>query len=72
MASSAVLVRAAEALEQIKQDAASNGTVTAPGDTSSPGRPASPGNGGSLVAPAKPTKPGRFYGSVEIDMVRPV
>jgi hypothetical protein len=72
MAPSAVLVRAAETLEQIKQDAASNGAVTAPGDTSSPGRPASPGNGGSPVAPAKPTKPRRFYGSVEIDMVRPV
>jgi hypothetical protein len=72
MAPSAVLVRAAEALEQLKQDAASNGAVTAPGDITSPGRSASPGIGGSPATPAKPTKPRRFYGSVEIDMVRPV
>ncbi|MEY9185779.1 hypothetical protein ABIG06_007334 [Bradyrhizobium sp. USDA 326] len=72
MAPSAVLVRAAEALEQIKQDAASNGTVTAAGDNSPAGKPETPANDRSPVAPAKPTKPRRFYGSVEIDMVRPV
>jgi hypothetical protein len=72
MVPSAVLVRAAEALEQIKQDAASIGALTAVGDASSSGRPASPGNGGSPGAPAKPMNPRRFFGSVEIDMVRPV
>lgn len=72
MAPLAVLVRAAEALEQIKQDAASTGARTAAGGASLPAGPRSLDNGGSPMASAKPTKPRRFYGSVEIDMVRPV
>jgi hypothetical protein len=70
----AVLVRAAEATEQLKQDSAASGaspTATAPGlPGASPTAPA----GGARPADGKAEthNPRRFYGSVEIDMVRPV
>jgi hypothetical protein len=71
MPSSALLVRAAEALEQLKRDAAS----TEPPKDKQEGKPqdkdsSKPANGDSTT-PA-PAHPRRFYGSVDIDMVRPV
>lgn len=71
MPPTAVLVRAAEALEQLKQDASVVGAPTGTGGTPSPtGDPQPPIDGGS--GPTAPGNPRRFYGSVEIDMVRPV
>jgi hypothetical protein len=63
-ASSAVIVRADVAFEQAKKTGTSTG--------------ASPADGGVVTGsgtgdePATPQQPRRFYGSVEIDMVRPV
>ena len=74
-APTAVLVRAAEALDQLNRDAANVAAPAGPGGMPSrPGELASP-NGGStgLTEPqSKPSNPHRFYGSVEIDMVRPI
>ena len=70
MPPTAVLVRAAEALDQLNRDATDTGTTAGAGGgaTSPTGKPAT--DGGS--APTGPSNPRRFYGSVEIDMVRPV
>jgi hypothetical protein len=75
MPSTAVLVRAAEALDQLKRDSTGTGAPASPGGVTSPvGEPATPnGSGvGSAGAQPEPGNPRRFYGSVEIDMVRPV
>jgi Protein of unknown function (DUF499) len=75
MSPTAVLVRAAEALDQLKQDAAGTAAPASPGGTTSlGGGPATPNSGGAESTGAKPEtrNPRRFYGSVEIDMVRPV
>jgi hypothetical protein len=76
MPPSAVLVRAAEVLDQLKRDAAGTGAPAGPeGGTSTTGEVAPPdgGGGGGLAEPKpQPLNPRRFYGSVEIDMVRPV
>jgi hypothetical protein len=73
----AVLVRAAEALKQLADDAAKLKPVASPEsiDLIDPARP--PGAGGHPLPPPPmlplpPRKPHRFYGSVEIDTVRPV
>ena len=72
MPPTAVLVRAAEALDQLKRDATAAGAPAGPGGgTPTTGEPAAPRDGGS-AGPTEPSKPRRFYGSVEIDMVRPV
>ncbi|HWP25930.1 MAG TPA: hypothetical protein VNL39_06270 [Xanthobacteraceae bacterium] len=71
MPPSAVLVRAAEALEQLKLDTSEAGAKTgAAGGTSSTLGLEPTVSGGSGTAESG--KPRRFYGSVEIDMVRPV
>ncbi len=72
MASTAVLVRAAEALEQLKQDDTGAAAFKGPGgETFTAGEPTTASHDGGS-GPAKPSNPRRFYGSVEIDMVRPV
>jgi hypothetical protein len=66
---SALVVRAEVALEQLRQQP-SPGASKGDGGASSPNGP-----GGVSTAPVPstgPAKPHRFYGSVEIDMVRPV
>jgi hypothetical protein len=66
----AVLVRAAEALNQL---AAAAGAPAVPGGANPPvGVPATPSGSGPVTGEPKPHNPRRFYGSVEIDMVRPV
>jgi putative DNA methylase len=71
MPPSALLVRAAEVLEQLKLDVSS---TDAPkdnrGGTSRAGGAPQQADGESV--PAAPGYPRRFYGSVDIDMVRPV
>jgi hypothetical protein len=72
MPPTAVLVRAAEALDQLKRDATVAGVPAGQGGgTPTTGDPATPPDGGSGGG-TEPSKPRRFYGSVEIDMVRPV
>jgi hypothetical protein len=71
MPPSALLVRSAEALEQFKQDPATTGAPTDPGSGTSPSPGPTQKNGGSS-GPTAPANPRRFFGSVEIDMVRPV
>lgn len=69
MGTTAVLVREAEALEQIKADGKPL-QEQAPG-----GKPTSNPTEGTQANPKgsdAPKRPKRFYGSVEIDMVRPV
>ncbi|MBY5703004.1 ATP-binding protein [Rhizobium leguminosarum] len=69
--SSALIVREAEARRQLDDEAA---TAVRP-TSDSPGQPTSPVRGPNPVTVSEPTgpaKPRRFYGSVEIDMVRPV
>ena len=71
MPPTAVLVRAAEALDQLKRDATGAGAPTAPGG----GTPTTGERRHRREAargPSEPNNPRRFYGSVEIDMVRPV
>jgi hypothetical protein len=68
LASTAVLVREAEAKQQLSAQ---------PGPSPTPsGGPTTPGpqptGTGPTAGPQAPGKPRRFYGSVEIDMVRPV
>jgi hypothetical protein len=75
MPPTAVLVRAAEALDQLKQDVTGTGAPAGPGGgPSTAGEPPRPDGGGAGLAEPKPEprNPHRFYGSVEIDMVRPV
>ncbi len=66
----AVLVRKDVALEQLRREAAVSGRpeVPTPGTPSSPGAPTTP----EPQSPAKPGRPKRFYGTVEIDMMRPI
>jgi hypothetical protein len=66
VSSTAVLVREAEAKCQLSEEGA-----PAPGPESPPA-PEPPGTPGPVTGPTSPSKPRRFYGSVEIDMVRPV
>ncbi len=65
----ALLVREAEARRQLSEEGA-------PGPALGPGSPPAPepqpGTPGPVTEPTPPGKPRRFYGSVEIDMVRPV
>jgi hypothetical protein len=75
MPPTAVLMRAAEALDQLKRDApGTEAPVGLGGVTPSPGEPATPTVGGAGPKEIEPEahNPRRFYGSVEIDMVRPV
>jgi hypothetical protein len=63
----AVLVLAADALDQLNRDAAAPPEPSWPG-----GKPTKPVEGGLSPTEPSPRNPRRFYGSVEIDMVRPV
>jgi hypothetical protein len=69
--SSMLILREAEARRQLEEEAA-----TAPRPTGGPSsQPASPVHGPTaetVSEPNGPRKPKRFYGSVEVDMVRPV
>jgi uncharacterized protein len=72
MPSTAVLVRSDIALEQLKRQPGGgigtgrgDGSVLADGGPEAPAGPVTP-------PPTGPALPRRFYGSVEIDMVRPV
>lgn len=72
----AVLVRAAEARAQ-SADSRPKGPGEGPGGGPGPVEPGGQPNGGTNprerpVTPTAPQKPRRFYGSVEIDMVRPM
>lgn len=67
---SALVVRAEVAMEHLRQQPSLSGASKGDGGASSPN-----GAGGVSTVPVPssgPTKPHRFYGSVEIDMVRPV
>jgi hypothetical protein len=69
MPAGALLVRADVALEQLQRtNPAAVGGMPADGVSGSTPRPLD----GGAPAPSEPTKPRRFYGSVEIDMERPV
>jgi hypothetical protein len=74
MPPTAVLVRAAEALDQLNRDAARISAPVSPGGGAPPpGEPVTPNDGAKPREPKpEPRNPRRFYGSVEIDMVRPV
>ena len=66
----AMIVREAEAQKQLKEEGV---PAPQPEPGSPPGPAPQPGGPGPVVTgPAAPGKPRRFYGSVEIDMVRPV
>ncbi len=67
LAPSAVIVRADVAFERTKRTGTSTGVSPAGGGAG--GVVTGPGTGDK---PATPQRPRRFYGSVEIDMVRPV
>jgi hypothetical protein len=72
MPTNALLVRSDVALEHLRRSdptAVVGGAPTA--GTGSPGAAPTSVDGGTS-APAGPTQPRRFYGSVEIDMVRPI
>jgi uncharacterized protein DUF499 len=72
MPTNALLVRSDVALEHLRRSdsaAVVGGAPTA--GTGSPGAAPTPVDG-RTSAPAGPTQPRRFYGSVEIDMVRPL
>lgn len=66
----AMIVREAEAQEQINQDRAPAARPEM--DATSGQQPQSHQNGPNQPGPTLPAKPRRFYGSVELDMVRPV
>lgn len=72
----ALIVRAAEAQEQILRATAAQpagATAASPSVTTAIGQPTSGGAAQPTPpAPAAPVKPRRFYGSVELDMNRPV
>ena len=73
MPPTAVLVRTAEALDQLKRDATGIEALTGRGGITSPtGEPANGGGARPTDPKPGPSNPRRFYGSVEIDMVRPV
>jgi hypothetical protein len=73
MPPTAVLVRVAEALDQLRRDAAETGAPAGPGGVPLPGRQPAEADGASArPTGAEPRKPARFYGSVDIDMVRPI
>ena len=65
----ALLVREADAKRQLSEEGV-------PGSALGPGSPPvpepQPGTPGPVTGPTSSSKPRRFYGSVEIDMVRPV
>jgi hypothetical protein len=66
----AMIVREAEAQKQLKDDGVA---APRPEAGSSPGPALTPGDSTPVVpGPVAPGKPRRFYGSVELDMVRPV
>lgn len=66
----AMIVREAEAQKQLKEDGV---PLPRPEPGSPPGPAPTPGDPTPVVpGPAAPGKPRRFYGSVELDMVRPV
>ncbi|MER8811060.1 DUF499 domain-containing protein [Mesorhizobium australicum] len=66
----AMIVREAEAQKQLSEEGAA---VPRPESGSSPSPVPHPGmSEPSVTEPSAPSKPRRFYGSVEIDMVRPV
>jgi hypothetical protein len=72
---SAMLVRAAEALAQLATSmpgAIAPQVPTGPSTPADPRLPLGPTEPGASTPKAAPRKPRRFYGSVEIDMVRPV
>ena len=70
LAEGAVLVRAAEALKQLADDVPKPRSALPPGLDTPP--PVRPGGDTPPALPAQPRKPRRFYGSVELDLVRPV
>jgi hypothetical protein len=75
MPPTALLVRAAEALDQLKRDAANTGAPAVPERATPPtGAPVTPNGGRPTPTDPKSEShnPRRFYGLVEIDMVRPV
>jgi hypothetical protein len=74
MPATAVLVRAAEALDQLERDATeAKAPKRSGGEISPTGGPESRIDGaGPTDTKSEPRNPHRFYGSVEIDMVRPV
>jgi hypothetical protein len=75
LSADAVLVRAAEATAQISESQGKAQTDADPGGRSRPTTDDKTGSGPAKDDPPQPdspTKPRRFYGSVEIDMVRPV
>lgn len=66
----AMIVRKAEAQKQLKEEGV---PVPRPEPGSPPGLAPTPGDSTPIVpGPAAPGKPRRFYGSVELDMIRPV
>jgi uncharacterized protein len=67
---SAMLVRADVALEHLRREAAISPVGEARGGAASP--TGMPGGETPIPATVGPAKPHRFYGSVEIDMARPV
>jgi uncharacterized protein len=72
MSPTALLVRSDVALEHLRREDPGAVVVGAPAaGTGSPGATPTPVDGGTSV-PTGPTQPRRFYGSVEIDMVRPI
>jgi predicted AAA+ superfamily ATPase len=75
MPPSAMLVRAAEALDQLKRESAETGAPAGPGGVPLPGGQPTEADGAGARptgADPQPRKPARFYGSVDIDMVRPI
>jgi hypothetical protein len=73
MPSTAVLVRSDVALEQMKRQQPGGGIGTGRGDGAVPPEGGPTSSEGSVTqGPTAPALPRRFYGSVEIDMVRPV
>ena len=70
LASSGLLVRETEAKQQLSRHPGPRPTPDASATTPGSG-PQQPGTG-PTAGPQPSSKPGRFYGSVEIDMVRPV
>jgi hypothetical protein len=70
LASTAVLVREAEAKQQLSRRPQA-GPMPSDGPTASVSGPQQPDTE-PTIGPQSPSKPRRFYGSVEIDMVRPV
>jgi hypothetical protein len=71
MPATALLVRADVALDQLRKIELAVGTGTFGRQIGVPGSVSTPA-GGSAPGVTAPTQPRRFYGSVEIDMVRPV